>query len=185
MAEWGAEDPSWTGGQDRGVLPMALARECAILAGCSEPPDAITGGTAMRRSLLTLLTFAMLLTVNATGVAAAPPDNDQIVDARTVDGLPYTDEVDTSEATSSDTDPDCSGGDGQTVCTGSGPPRTARSGWRWRLTSMPRWTSSPGRRTISSPSPARTIRRVSTSMLGLAGPITSWSRHAVDGLAAW
>jgi hypothetical protein len=69
----------------------------------------------MRRSFLALLSAVILLPVGATGVSAAPPNNDEFGDARVVGALPYTNTVDTSDATRSEPDQDCFGGEVHTV----------------------------------------------------------------------
>lgn len=71
-------------------------------------------GSAIRR-ILALVTPVVLLVANVGVVSAAAPDNDDVGDARTITALPYTDTVDTSEATSSEMDADCFGDEEHSV----------------------------------------------------------------------
>ena len=80
----------------------------------TDDADSHTRGSVMWR-VMTLVTPVMLLLANTGGVSAAPPNNDEVGGARTVTALPYTDSVDTSEATRSETDLECYGGEDHSV----------------------------------------------------------------------
>ena len=63
----------------------------------------------MRRTVFatTMVVLAVSLVFGASPAPAAPPANDEFSSATVIPALPYSDVVDTSEATSSPDDPDC------------------------------------------------------------------------------
>jgi hypothetical protein len=63
----------------------------------------------MRRPFSALVTSVCLLLLSAGVALAAPPGNDAIADATVIGTIPYTDTIDTSEATTSPDDPECFG----------------------------------------------------------------------------
>ena len=63
----------------------------------------------MRRTVAAFFTAVSLLCLSAGAALAAPPDNDDIANATLVASLPFSDMVDTTEATEAADDPDCSG----------------------------------------------------------------------------
>ena len=72
-------------------------------------------GAATRRGIVTLFVPMFLLILNVGAASAAAPNNDRFGNARTVAALPYANTVDTTEATRSNLDPDCSGGEQHSV----------------------------------------------------------------------
>jgi hypothetical protein len=63
----------------------------------------------LRRTALLLLAVPALLLLAATPAIAQPPANDDFDSATVVPGLPFTDQVNTTEATTAADDPDCFG----------------------------------------------------------------------------
>jgi hypothetical protein len=63
----------------------------------------------MRRGVIVLGASIALLIGNVSGAAAAPPDNDRFGFPTIVRRVPFQGSVDTSEATTARTDPDCAG----------------------------------------------------------------------------
>lgn len=57
----------------------------------------------------TLLATLLFVATGASTVQAVPPTNDDVDDAVEIFSLPFSDTVDTTEATTADDDPDCSG----------------------------------------------------------------------------
>jgi hypothetical protein len=68
----------------------------------------------MRRSVVSLLVAAGLLTFNATAVMAAPPPNDRFANATVIGALPFESAINTAEAAGRSSEPDC-GNDAHTV----------------------------------------------------------------------
>lgn len=66
------------------------------------------------RTLLALLAATALLIPSAPAALAVAPPNDNFADATVIDALPFHDSLNTSDATTEDTDPDCVG-NGHTV----------------------------------------------------------------------
>ena len=71
----------------------------------------------MRRTILAAIaTVTMLLALSATTALAAPPANDDFASRTVIGSLPFTDTIDTTEATADPTDPiGCGGPDVETV----------------------------------------------------------------------
>lgn len=63
----------------------------------------------MRRPVSALATSVCLLLLSAGVALAAPPGNDAIANATVIGSVPYTDAIDTSEATTAPDDPVCAG----------------------------------------------------------------------------
>jgi hypothetical protein len=63
----------------------------------------------LRRTALLLLTVPALVVLAASPAIAQPPANDDFASATVVPGLPFTDQVNTTEATTAADDPDCFG----------------------------------------------------------------------------
>jgi hypothetical protein len=63
----------------------------------------------LRRTALLLLAVPALLLLAASPAIAQPPANDDFDSATVVPGLPFTDQLDTTEATTAADDPDCFG----------------------------------------------------------------------------
>jgi hypothetical protein len=63
----------------------------------------------LRRTALLLLAVPALLLLAASPAIAQPPANDDFDSATVVPGLPFTDQVNTTEATTAADDPDCFG----------------------------------------------------------------------------
>ena len=63
----------------------------------------------LRRTVLLMLTVPALLLLAASPAIAQPPANDDFDSATVVPGLPFTDQLNTTEATTAADDPDCSG----------------------------------------------------------------------------
>jgi hypothetical protein len=63
----------------------------------------------MRRAVSAVAVSVFLLCLSAGAALAAPPTNDDIANATVVSSLPFTDAIDTSEATTAAGDPNCVG----------------------------------------------------------------------------
>jgi hypothetical protein len=63
----------------------------------------------LRRTALLLLTVPALVLLAASPAIAQPPANDDFDNATVVPGLPFTDQLNTTEATTAADDPDCFG----------------------------------------------------------------------------
>jgi hypothetical protein len=61
------------------------------------------------RTALLMFTATALMPLGASSAIAAQPDNDDFDSATVVTGLPFTDQVDTNEATTAADDPECFG----------------------------------------------------------------------------
>lgn len=67
--------------------------------------------TSVRMRIAAAALVALLLLAVDVPAYAAPPSNDDIADATTIGGLPYEDQVDTTEATAAPDDPECAEND--------------------------------------------------------------------------
>jgi hypothetical protein len=63
----------------------------------------------LRRTALLLLSVPALLLLAASPAIAQPPANDDFASATVVSGLPFTDQLSTTEATTAADDPECAG----------------------------------------------------------------------------
>lgn len=63
----------------------------------------------MRRLLVLVTAVLMVMSIGVMPAVALPPDNDNVDSATLVAGLPFNDAINTVEATTADTDPDCFG----------------------------------------------------------------------------
>ena len=63
----------------------------------------------MRRTVSVFVAAVSLLFLSAGAALAAPPDNDEIANATLIGSLPFSDTVDTTEATTAPDDPNCVG----------------------------------------------------------------------------